>query len=139
MSYTAGTENTMSIPIEPAVLSCYVPNSAAETNIVVNIPWKECRLAYAYAVCLTAVDTAGAMEIDLELNAASGTEMMSISMAAAAAAGDQAEGTITTPAACKSLDRTDGDRDAICIEVDGSAGATGAVMLYMYFEGEFLQ
>lgn len=136
MAYTAGYDNSMFIPVEPAVLSAYIPNTASETNVVINVPWKACRLAYAYAVNVAAVDTAGAMEIDLELNAAAGTEMMSITVAAAAAVGDQTEATITTPAACKDLSREDGDRDAVCVEVDGSAGAAGAVMLYMYFEPE---
>ena len=134
MTYTANLSNSMPIPCEPGVLSVYVPNTAAETNILVYVPWKQCRLAYAYTVCVTAIDATGAMEIDLELNAAAGTEMMTISVAASSAVGDIDEATVSTATACVDLDRDDSARDAINIEVDGSAAAAGAVMLFMYFE-----
>jgi len=124
----------MPIPVEPGVVSVLVNNSAAETNIPVYVPWRSCKLSYAYTVCTTAVDTAGAMEIDLELNAASGTEIMTITVAANAAVGDIDEATFTSQAAGKNLSYDDAARDAINVEVDGSSTGTGQVMLYMYFE-----
>ena len=137
MTYSAKLGNTMPIPVEPAVLSVYVANSAAETNMPVYIPWKNCRLVYAYTVVVgAAIDATGAMEIDLELNAAGGTEMMSIQVAASSAVGTIDEASVSNASACKNLSRDDASRDAINVEVDGSASAAGAVMLYMYFESE---
>lgn len=133
MTYTATKKPSFPVPVEPAVLSVYVPNSSASTNIPVYIPWKNCELVYAYTVAVGVVDGTGDMEIDLELNAAGGTEMMTITVAASAAIGDIDEATVSSADACKNLDRNNSDRDAVNIEVDGSADATGAVMLYMYF------
>jgi hypothetical protein len=76
------------------------------------------------------------MEIDLELNAASGTEMMSITVAASAAVGDIDEATVSTPSACANLSRENADRDVVNIEVDGSTTGTGGVMLHMFFESD---
>lgn len=136
MTYTASRYNTMPIPSEPAVLSVHVNNSASATDIPVYVPWKNCRLVHAVAYVATAIDTSGAMEIDLELNAASGTEMMSISVAASSAVGTAAEATVSSADACKHLDRDDANRDAVNIEVDGGTGASGAVNLQLYFESE---
>jgi len=124
----------MPIPVEPGVVSVYVPNSAAETNIPVYVPWRNCKLSYAYTVCVTGIDTAGAMAIDLELDAASGTEIMTISVAASSSVGDIDEATFTSQAAGKNLSYDNTSRDAVNVEVDGSTTGTGAVMLYMYFE-----
>jgi len=124
----------MPIPVEPGVVSVVVNNSASETNIPVYVPWRNCKLSYAYTVCTTAVDTAGAMEIDLELNAASGTEMMTISVAANSSVGDIDEATVSSAAACKNLSYDNASRDAVNVEVDGSSTGTGQVMLYLYFE-----
>jgi hypothetical protein len=125
----------MPIPAEPAVLSVHVSNSKSATDIPVYVPWKNCRLVHAVAYVTTHVDTAGAMEIDLELNAASGTEMMSISVPADSAVGTAVEATTSSASACQNLDRDDANRDAVNIEVDGGAG-TGAVALHLYFESE---
>ena len=118
----------------PGVLSIVVNNSAAETNIPVSVPWKNCRLAHAETVVTTAIDGDGAMEIDLELNAAGGTEMMSITVAASSAVGDVDYASVSNAAACNKLDRDNTSRDVINIEVDGSATGTGQVMLFLYFE-----
>jgi len=120
--------------VEPAVISCYVPNSASETNILVPVPWTNCRLAHAETNVVTALDTVAAMEIDLELNAAGGTEMMSITVAASSSVGDIDTATVTNEAACKNLSYDNANRDYIAVEVDGSTTGTGAVMLFMYFE-----
>lgn len=136
MSYTATSLNSQIHPCEPSFLSCYLPNSAAETNTVVNIPWKHCRLVAAYVVVITIIDNTADCEIDLELDAASGTEMMSITVTKNSAVGTQFDATISSDAACRNLGRQDDGRDAVCIELDGSSTGTGAVMLYMYFEPE---
>ena len=84
-SYAPTGRNTMPIPAEPAVLCCYVPNSAAETNILVYVPWKNCQLAYSYTTVVEAIDGDGDMEVDLLLNSSSGTEIHTITIAASAA------------------------------------------------------
>ncbi len=134
MTYTANKKPSMPIPVEPGVLSLAISNSSAATDIPVYIPWKNCELVYAYTVVTTAIDATGGMEVDLELDTAGGTEMMSISIAGSASVGDIDEATISSAAACKNLDRDDADRDAVNVEIDGSADAAGAAMLYMYFE-----
>lgn len=122
------------LPVDPSVISLYVPNSAAETNILVPIPWDNCDLIHAETNVVAAVDSSGAMEIDLELNAAGGTEMMTITVAASSAVGTIDTGTVSSASACKGLSRSDSSKDYICVEVDGSASAAGGVMLYLYFQ-----
>ncbi len=134
MVYTPTRTEAMPLPVEPSVLSVYVPNSAAETNIVVYVPWKSCKLSYAYTTVVAAIDATDAMEIDLELNAAGGTEMMTITVAASSAVGTLDEATVSSQAACEDLSSDNASRDAVVVEVDGSAAADGAVMLYLYFE-----
>lgn len=132
MAYTAKRRNTQQVPCEPGVLSVYCPNSAAESNILVDIPWKNCQLSHAYAAIVTAIDTVGNMVVDLELDAAGGGDMMSI--AVTGAAGTQVDATVDSQARCENLDRDNADRDKINIEIDGSTTGTGAAMIYMYFE-----
>ena len=134
MVYTPSKTETLPIPAEPAVLSCYVPNTAAETNILLYVPWKQCKLSHAYTVVVAAIDATDAMEIDLELNAAGGTEMMTLTVAASSAVGTIDEATVSSQAACENLSSDTAARDAVNVEVDGSAAADGAVMLYLYFE-----
>ena len=134
MTYTASKFDSIPIPVQPAVLSVYVPNTAAETNISVYIPWRNCRLAYAYAVNVTAIDNTGTSKIDIELNAAAGGDMMTIALAQNGPVGTVTEATVVTQANCENLSREDTGRDAVNIEIDGSSTGTGAVMLYMYFE-----
>lgn len=137
MTYTASKLGSMPIPVEPSVLGPFrVANAATATDMTVYVPWKNCRLVYAVAYVTTAIDTVGAMEIDLELNAASGDEMMSLSVTAGSAFASIIEGTVSTAAACKNLDRDDATRYAVNIEVDGSTTGSGAVDLLMYFESE---
>lgn len=136
MTYTRKMSLTTPLPNDPGVLSVYVPNSASATDIPVYVPWNRCQLTYAYTVVNSAIDTAGAMEIDLELNAASGTEMMSITVAANSSVGTIDEATVSSASACKGLNYSDTSYDAVNIETDGSASASGGVMLYMYFESD---
>ncbi len=135
MTYSPKMSNTMSIPVEPAVICVHLvgPNTAT-VDIPVYVPWKECQLTYAYTVTTVAEGNVNAIEIDLELNAASGTEAMTITVAQNASVGDIDEATVTTASAAEHLGRDDTSRDAINIEM-ASAGATSwQGMLYMYFE-----
>ena len=135
MTYTAIKSNTMPIPLEPALLSVHLTApSNTTTDVPVYIPWKECNLAFAYTVTTVAEGDVAAVEIDLELNAASGTEIMTISVARNAAIGDIDEATFTTLSASKALDREDTARDAVNIEIAGGTSNTWQGMLYMYFE-----
>jgi hypothetical protein len=119
---------------EPGILQLYIANTSDEKNYLMDIPWKNCRLASAYTTCVTAFDSCGAMELDIELNAAAGTEMMTLQVSAGTSIGVQDYATVSSAAACNALDRDDASRDKINIEVDGSASAVGAVMLTMLFE-----
>ena len=134
MTYTASKYDSIPIPVQPSVLSVYVPNTIAETNIPVYIPWRNCRLAYAYSVNVVAIDNTGASKIDIELNAAAGGDMMTIALAQNGPVGTVTEATVVTAANCENLSRENTARDAVNIEIDGSSSAAGGVMLYMYFE-----
>jgi hypothetical protein len=110
------------------------PNNATG-DIPVYVPWDSCKLVYAYTVTTVAEGNQGAVEIDLELDAASGSEIMSITVAQNAAIGDLDEATTyTTEAASENLGRKDTSRDAVNIEITGAASTAWQGMLYMYFE-----
>ena len=134
MAYTSNYQPSMSIPVEPAVLGpIRLARAAGDLNVPVKVPWKNCKLVYAYVVTTTVVATAD-FEVDLELDAASGTEMMSITVAnSGSAVGTVTEATLSNQEACEWLDRDNADRDTINIEAEASAGA-GVLDLYMYFE-----
>ena len=134
MTYTASYSPSLPIPGEPAVLGPITcARAALETNIAVYVPWKNCKLVHAYAVTKVAVASAN-YEIDLELNAAAGTEIMTITVATSGSAiGTIAEATFSDATAGYDLDRDNADRDAINIEIGGNAGA-GTVDIFMYFE-----
>jgi hypothetical protein len=112
MTFTPQMGAGIPLPAHPGVLSVPLSNSASEINIPVYVPWRNCQLSYAYAVVTTVVDTAGAMNIDLELNAAGGTAMMNIS-ATGATIGTIHEATVTSRSACRHLDSQDSARDAV--------------------------
>lgn len=135
MTYSASYSPSMPIPMEPMVLGpVLVTRTTAELNVSVYVPWKNCKLAYAYAVTTTVVGTAN-FEIDLELNAASGTEIMSITLpTASSAVGDIAEATFSNASAGYNLDRDNADRDAINIEIGAHESGAAAAMVFMYFE-----
>jgi hypothetical protein len=119
----------------PGVISQVVNNSATEANVLIDIPWKSCKLVACYSTVTTRIDSStGGMAMKLELNANGGTEMMAGTPAAADAIGTQTAFTVTSAAACNNLDRDDTSRDKINIQVDGGTTGTGQVMLHMYFE-----
>lgn len=125
----------MPIPAEPAVLAvALTAPSNATADVLVYVPWKECNLVYAYTVTTVAEGNVAAVEIDIELNAASGTEIMTITVAQNAAIGDIDEATFTTETAGRALDRGNTARDAVNIEIAGGTSNTWQGMLYMYFE-----
>lgn len=116
------------------LLHAYISNVVTgEINVLLPIPWESQRLVKAVA-CVDVAIAATALEIDLELNAAGGTEMMTISIAKSSAVGSVHEATVTTQAACERLSAVEGTRDAINVEKEASAGSAGAVNLYMIFE-----
>ena len=135
MAYTSLYSPSVAVPIEPAVIGpIRVTRTTANVDLPVQIPWKNCKLVYAYAVTTTVVATAD-FKIDLELDAASGTEMMTMTLATASSAvGDLAEATFTDASACERLDRDAADRDRINIEVNLHATGAAAADVWMFFE-----
>ena len=143
MVYKSTGMPTLPIPAEPMVLHCYL-NNADNTNTLVYIPWKSCKLVHAYTTILKAIDAGSGTVLTLELNAAAGSAMMTITVAASAAVGDIDEG--TKPATISNdtwhanrgqLDRGNSNRDAINIDVNGDASPGGALWLTMYFEPDY--
>ena len=127
-------DKTSPLDSDVKVLHAYVRNIVtAEVNMLVPIPWENQRLVKAVA-CVAEAIAATALEIDLELNIAGGTEMMSITIAKSSAVGQVLEGTVSNQSACERLGGKEGVRDAINIEKNDSAGSSGAVNLYMIFE-----
>jgi len=120
-------------------LTAHIRNiTSAEVNIPVPIPWENVRLVKAIAVVTEVIDDVGAWAIDFELNAAGGTEMMSLDIAKSAAVGTIYEATTTTESACQNLSAANASRDAVVIEADSAAAASylGAANIYLYFEPE---
>ena len=128
MAYSRRMDVTRPGPGDPGVLWVYMQNSAAETNCTVKVPWDDVELVYAYTYVATAIDATGDCEIDLELNAAGGTELGTITIAASGAVGTIDEATMSAARAPL------GNGNSINVEMDGSASAAGAVMVYLYFE-----
>ena len=130
MAYTSNMYNSMPIPVEPAVMGVYI--TAATQELLIPIPWKNCKLVHAVA-CFDVTASAATGDIDIELNAAGGGDMFNIAVGSEQGAGTQVEGTIQTAANCINLDRDDANRDNINIEVSGTV-ATYTCMVYLYFE-----
>jgi hypothetical protein len=134
MTYTAKRTETMPIPVEPAVISINLTNSASETNVPVYVPWKHCQLSYVYSVVTTAIDATDDLVIQLQLNGTTGTAMYDMTVAGSAAVGDIDEGAVNTQSACENLSSDNTSRDAVNIQIDGSSTGTGAIQMYLYFE-----
>jgi hypothetical protein len=129
----------MRVPCEPSILPIHLRAVGGSTlDLAVYVPWENCCLAYAYVVTTVAEGNKGTVEIDLELDAASGTEIMSIQVAKNAAVGDIAEASFTLGAtgekAGRNLNAEIAARDAVNIECASTAATTWRGMLYMYFE-----
>ena len=134
MAYTRRGSKKASTPIpsDPAVLGpIRLTNAATAFETTIAVPWDGCRLAYAYCVTITGVDTeSGGMGIKLELDAASGTEIGTCTPAASSAVNTLTELTWVDENAARHLD----SGNYINIEVDGSTTGTGVVDLFLYFE-----
>ena len=75
MTYTPTRTETMPIPVEPAVLSVHLDGGGGVVDVPVYIPWKHCKLVYAYTVTTVGEGNNAAVALDFELNAAGGTRM----------------------------------------------------------------
>ena len=79
--------------------------------------------------------TSAATTIVMELNAASGTAMQTITVAAGTTAvGVIDEAVVTNQAACENLSSDNADRDVVNVTIDGPTDADGDLMVYLYFE-----
>jgi len=136
MTYTRIVEPTTRIPLEPSVISVDLTaaTDGSASDVAVYVPWKNCKLAYAYVVTTVAEGNKGAVGIDLELNAASGTAIGTITVAQNASVGDIDElSSFTYEYAGENLHSNVSDRDAINIEVDGENTTTWVGTLFLYF------
>ena len=137
MTYTrrGSKEPATPVPSDPGILPVHLISVAggAEINVPVDVPWDGCRLAHAYIVCVEAADTLAAVEIDLELDTAGGTEIMTLTQAAATAdtVGTKTDGTFTDESAGRHLDSSN---TIMCELAGGSSATAGAWNLYLYFE-----
>jgi len=135
MTYTRIAPPTIDLPLEPAVLSIHLAalSAGTATDTAVYIPWKNCKLAYAYTVTTTAEGDKGAVTCKLELDAAGGSEIGTVTIAKNAAVGDIDEIVFATEAYGENLHSDVSNRDAINIETDGVSTTTWQGMLFMYF------
>ena len=135
MAYTRLKEPNCPIPADPGVICTYVPLTQAESNVPVKVPWNSCQFVYAYSTYVSD-ETSGILdkgdcEIDFELDAADGTELMSITVASGSAVGTIDEATVSDALACTGLN----NQSTIMIEVDAALTSTlGGFNIYMYFE-----
>lgn len=114
----------------PLVMSIYVNNSAAETNVTVPVPWNDVRCVYIYSIVATDIDNTGAMEVDFEYNAAGGTEFATLTVAQNDGVGSIDEATISDTKTAALFN----EKSYINVEIDGSATGTGALNIFFYFE-----
>lgn len=137
MTYTAQKYNTQRAPCEPAVLGPIRvgPRSSSNTDIAVYIPWKHCRLVYAYAM-IAVIPTTADQVIDIELNAKSGTVMGSITITESGSAVGDVVDAVLVPEACNNLDRDDTTKQMINLEIVAHTSGVGTADVYLYFESE---
>jgi len=115
----------------PIVVSVYVNNSIAETNVPVYIPHNDVRCVYIYSLVTTAIDATAAMEVDFEYVDSGGTtEFATMQVAGSSTVGTVDEATITDALTAAKMNQ-DG---YIQIEIDGSSTGTGAINIWFYFE-----
>lgn len=144
MAYKASNTSTVPIPAEPMVLHALLHNADNE-NVLVYVPWKSCKLVHAYTTVLTAIDSGTGCVLTLELNAAAGSAMYTITIAASAPVGAIDEGTKPSTITYEQwdanrgqLDRSNTSRDAINIDINGDGtDDAGTLWLTMYFEHDY--
>ena len=110
MTYKASNTSTVPIPAEPMVLHALL-NNEDNANVLVYVPWKSCKLVHAYTTVLAAIDAGSGCVLTLELNAAAGSAMYTITIAASAAVGDIDEGTKPTSISYETWDANRGQLD----------------------------
>ena len=132
MTYSYLKDKRCPLQCEPGVLTINITNSAAATDYPIYVPWKDVRLVYAYSVVTTAIDGTGDMAVKFECNAASGTSLGTMTVAASSALGTIDEWTEASTNTRLSYD--DSGIDAVNIDIDGSSTGTGAIQMYLYFE-----
>jgi hypothetical protein len=134
MAYTRQGSKKASTPIpsDPAVIGpIRLSNAATAFDTTIAVPWDGCRLAYAYCVTITAVDTeTTGMGIKLELDTAGGTQLATCSPASESAVNTLTEVTWVDQASGRHLRSS----NYINIEVDGSTTGSGVADLFLYFE-----
>lgn len=132
MAYSRKVPDSMPIPVEPGIMSAYV--TADTTELLIPIPWQHVRLAYAEA-CFDVAEATNTGTIDIELDAASGTTLMSIAITASQASGSTVAATTSDASACKDIGNHSTASDYVNLEVAGSA-ADYTCNVYLYFEPE---
>jgi hypothetical protein len=135
MTYTRIVTPTTDIPLEPAVLTVDLValSAGTATDTPIYIPWKNCKLAYAYTVTTVAEGDKGAVTCKLELNAVSGSEIGTVTIAKNAIVGELDEIVFATESYGENLHSDVSDRDAINIETDGVSTTAWQGTLFMYF------
>lgn len=136
MAYVRQNKRAIAAPgADPGVVSAYIPITTAETNVGIPVPWDGCKLVHAETRYVSN-NAAGALdggpcEIDLELDAAGGTEIMSIQIASGATVGTLDTASFSSYTAGTGLDSS----NVINVEVDGHASTTiGGFNIWLYFE-----
>lgn len=133
MAYTAGINPSTGLPLEPAVIRAFV--NASTTELLVPIPWQHVRLAHAEACFDVAEDNSGTGTIDIELDAAGGTTLMSIAVAQQQASGSTVDATVSDQSACEDIGAHATSCDYLNLEVAGDA-ASYTCNVYLMFEPE---
>jgi len=133
MVYTPTFQNTLPIPVEPAVKSTYMISASGGANVPMYIPWEYCQLDYSRATVVEILGTS-TMTLALKLDTSTGAELHSITLSSLAAVGAVFEGTVTTQANCENLGRHNTDRDTIFVE---TSGTSGSVMVELYFRSDY--
>lgn len=133
--FTPERENSQFVPVDPAVLSQIVTCAASTAGLdfLVPIPWESCKLTHVESKVLSTLDTAADHTILLELDAAAGGTMATLTIAASGAIGTRDTATVDATYG-DNLSRSNGSRDAININAIG--GAASMVQVDMYFEAE---
>jgi len=140
MAYTREKIQACPTPCDPGVLT-FLANavpSGSTSDSIIKVPWNNCKLVYGYTMVTTAVSSKAVFKVDLELTAASGTQLATCTQSKSAAVGtvvDFTMGTVGASSVTESSFLFD-DGGLINIEVNGgsSASIAGQALVYMFFE-----
>ena len=133
--FTPDRKNSLFVPVEPTVLSQVVTCAAATAGLdfLVPVPWENCKVTHVESKVLSTLDTAADHTITLELDAAGGSTIATLTLTAGDAIGSRDTATVDATYG-DNLSRSNGTRDAININAVG--GAASMVQVDMYFEAE---